>query len=237
MGYPAAPASAQHLGRGVLGGRGPEEGAGPAGEGGDPVAAALDLRPHRGRRQARERRVAPGVVAQLVAVVGHELGGVRVLREPRADGQHRDGGAPVGQRREDAPGQAEVARAVEGQRDLAAPGRGVDELAGGAAARGSRRRRRRARAAGHLRRGHGPRGARHRRHAAGRAPHCQQAPTARKPLRVRRQPSRRGTVHQALTWEFLYLETPCSARRRRLRSLPDSVRGSAARTCQLRGRL
>jgi hypothetical protein len=164
---PGRAREAQHLGRGVLGGRRPEEGAGPAGEGGDPVAAALDLRAHRGRGHARERRVAPGVVAQLVAVVGHELGHVRVLRQPRADGQHRDGGAPVGQRREDAPGQARVARAVEGQRDL---GRGPDVACtssragpsgardGAAARRGGLR---------HLR-GHGPRGARHRRHPAGR---------------------------------------------------------------------
>ena len=168
----------QDLGRGVLGGRGPEERAGAAGEGGDPVAAALDLRPHRGRRHPRERRVAPGVVAQLVAVVGDELRGVRVLREPRADASTVTAGAPVGQRGEDAAGEAEVACAVEGQ----ARPRGARRWRARARARGrprqppesaqvgrSRPSGRRA-ARRRLRRGRGPRNARHGGHAAGRRP-------------------------------------------------------------------
>ena len=82
--------------------------------------------------------MAPRVVAQLVAVAGDEPGRVRVLREPRADREHRAGGAAVGERREDPPGEVEIARTVEGERDLGSSGRGVDQLAGGPAGGGGR---------------------------------------------------------------------------------------------------
>ena len=191
--------------------RGPEERPGATGRGGDPVAAALDLDPDHGLVEGREIRVATtcGCPARGPrSVTSRAASGY--CCQPRPDGQHGDRGAPVVQQSEHPACEGEVAGAVEGQRDLAAAGGGVYQLTGGADRRGARRRARRG-------------GLRHREYTGPGAPGTAATPqavtaaTGSDARKLRRVNVTTRDVHQALTWEFLYLRTSCSARRRRSR--------------------